>query len=262
MAFDALNLTADLFPIAVNLKSKNSKVGPIPVSTSSAATCPPECPLKNAGCYADGGPLAIYWRKVSAGQHADSYSAFLDKIAALPAGQIWRHNQAGDLQPSPADPSAIDHAALIDLAMANRGRRGFSYTHFDPIHRPANARSIAAANAAGFTVNLSGNSVAHADQLAETKAGPVVTVLPVEYERKNKRGAWLETLPEYKARLATLPQETPAGHALAVCPATYTETNCAACQLCQRQSRKVIVGFPAHGFRTRKADLIAAGGAA
>lgn len=258
MPFDLRNSTG---LVAVTMKSANRKVGPIPVTTSGADTCPDACPLKGAGCYADGGPLAMFWRKVTNGQAGAGYSDFLETVAGFPAGQLWRHNQAGDLQPDPVDPDLIDSAALTDLALANRGRRGFTYTHFDPIHRPENRRAIAAANRAGFTVNLSGNSPAHADQLAETDCGPVVTVLPAEYERASHKGAWTETLAAYRERLASLPDTTPGGRAFRVCPATYSETNCKACQLCQRQGRKVIVGFPAHGFRTRKANAVAQGAA-
>ena len=38
--------------VHLTLKSRNAKVGPIPVSTSSAATCRDMCPLKAKGCYA------------------------------------------------------------------------------------------------------------------------------------------------------------------------------------------------------------------
>jgi len=260
MPFDMTKTETAIF-VALTLKSRNAKVGPIPVSTSSAATCPDACPLKDAGCYAGGGPLVIFWKKVTEKKAGQAFDLFLNQIEALPDGQLWRHNQAGDLIPDPTDSETIDHAALIDLAMANKGKRGFTYTHFDPIENRANRESIAAANRAGFTVNLSGNNPAHADRLAETGAGPVVTVLPQEYERKNHKGEWTETLAEYRERMAGLKHETPQGRAIAVCPATYSETNCKACQLCQRQSRKVIVGFPAHGFRTRKADLVAQGAA-
>lgn len=77
-----------------------------------------------------------------------------------------------------------------------------------------NRAAVAAANAAGFTVNLSGNNVAHADALAALAIAPVVTVLPEAYGRKAKGDLWLETLPEYRARVAPLPKRTPAGRAI------------------------------------------------
>lgn len=207
--------------VHLTLKSANEKTGPIPVSTTSAATCPDACPFKKNGCYADGGPLAIHWRAVTEGQRGHDWSDFTAQIAALPDGQLWRHNQAGDL---PGAGDSIDPAALGDLVRANIGRRGFTYTH-----KPATAENlhwIRAANDWGFTVNLSANDLAHADALADTGL-PVVTVLPIDAPAK---------------------LETPAGRTVVTCPATYRDgVSCATCQLCQRANRSTIVGFPAHG---------------
>ena len=157
---------------------------------------------------------------------------------------------AGDLI---SDGVTIDAKKLRQLAQANKGKRGFTYTHHDIVNNPANKKAIRAANASGFTVNLSGNNPAHADQLADENAGPVVTLLPVEYGRDKK-----ESLPKYKKRLSKLSKQTPAGRPITVCPATFLDDmDCAACGLCQNQNRAAIVGFPAHGFRTKKADAIA-----
>lgn len=259
MPFDLPKTETAAHFVALTMQSRNRKVGPIPVSTSSATTCPDECPLKGAGCYAEGGPLAMYWRKVTEQKAGETFARFLEKILALPPGTLWRHNQSGDLQPCPRDPETIDAAALMALTLANKGKRGFTYTHFNVTENRANRDAVAAANRGGFVINLSGNSPAHADRLAETKAGPVVTVLPVEYERKSHKGQWAETLTEYRARVALLPKHTPAGRRIAVCPATYTETNCAACQACAIADRISVIGFPAHGFRTRKASAVAGG---
>ncbi len=49
--------------IAFTRVSSNAKTGPIPVTTTSEETCPVSCPLKRNGCYADAGPLALFWRK-------------------------------------------------------------------------------------------------------------------------------------------------------------------------------------------------------
>jgi hypothetical protein len=83
--------------VHLTLKSRNKKVGSIPVSTSSAATCPDACPLKSKGCYAASGPMSLHWHKVTDGKAGASWDTFTAQIAALPEGQAWRHNQAGDL---------------------------------------------------------------------------------------------------------------------------------------------------------------------
>ena len=219
--------------VQLTLKSQNEKVGPIPVSTTSAHTCPDSCPLKAGGCYAKGGPLSIHWRKVTEGKSGMDWHTFTDKIAALPEGQLWRHNQAGDL---PGEGDTIDGEALAELVVASRGRRGFTYTH-KPMTAD-NAAAVAAANDGGFTVNLSANNPHEADTLAALGIGPVVTVLPID---------------------AAEHTETPEGRHIVVCPAvTGKAANCAACGLCQRVNRKVIVGFPAHGYAKNKASAIAA----
>jgi hypothetical protein len=241
----------------LTLKSRNGKTGPIPVSTTAKGSCP-DCPMSEA-CYAAVGPLAMFWQKVSAGRTGTDFETFLGGVSALPFEQLWRHNQAGDL---PGEHNAIDVPALMALVAANRGKRGFTYTHkpvlgADPAVS-ANRAAIAAANRDGFTINLSGNSPAHADELAGLGIAPVVTVLPIEYGRREKAGKWIETLEEYRVRTAHLPKVTPAGRPISVCPATFLDTNCKGCKgLCQKQNRASVVGFPAHSQNAAKADAIA-----
>lgn len=213
--------------------SSNAKTGPIPVSTTSATTCPPSCPFnKGGGCYAGSGPLALHWRAVTARERGLAWNKFCAEIAALPEGQLWRHNQAGDL---PGTGERIAAGELRQLVRANRGRRGFTYTHKHG-HR-GNLALIRSANAAGFTVNLSANSLTHADELASTGAGPVVCVLPRDTTRNTT---------------------TPGGRRVVVCPATQRDdVTCASCGLCARRDRSVIIGFPAHGSGARKASAVA-----
>lgn len=211
--------------------SSNGKTGPIPVSTSSADTCPPSCPFRAAGCYAKSGPLALHWQKVTAGERGLNWEDFCDAISGLPRGQLWRMNQAGDL---PGLGEDIDAHALAKLTKANTGRKGFTYTHKHGTE--SNREAIRSANLNGFTVNLSANTLAHADELAETNCGPVVVVLPSDQ---------------------TTNTTTPAGRKVVICPATVRDdVTCATCGLCQRQ-RSAIVGFPAHGTGKRKASAVA-----
>ena len=214
-------------------KSANVKTGPIPVSTTSAATCPPACPFNNKnGCYAGSGPLALHWAAVTSGARGTSWDQFCDDIAALPEGQLWRHNQAGDL---PGNGLTIDGAALGDLVKANKGRRGFTYTHYDPA-LGKNAAYIKGCNDHGLTVNLSANTPGHADKLAALNIGPVVTVLPIDQKENSY---------------------TPGGRKIVVCPATIRDgISCATCKLCAVRDRSVIIGFPAHGTSAKKAARV------
>lgn len=209
--------------VHLTLKSKNAKTGPIPVSTTSSDSCPPSCPLKDNGCYASaGGPLALHWRKVDRGERGMTWDAFCEAVEAFPEGQPWRANQAGDL---PHKNGVIDKRLVTQLAVANMERRGWTYTHHD-MSISKNLRLMWLCNELGFTVNLSANSLDHADALAYTKL-PIVTVLPADQLENCK---------------------TPGGRQVVVCPAVVKDdVSCATCQLCYQRDRQSIVGFPAHG---------------
>ena len=166
---------------------------------------------------------------------------FLSRIRSLPESQLWRHNQAGDL---PGAGNRIDAVRLNQLASASKGRKGFTYTHKPVISTPsvpakvvqANRRAVRSAVKAGFTVNLSGNNVEHADRLAKTGL-PVATVVP----------------PGSPARFVT-----PAGNKVVVCPAQRSETiTCATCRLCSKADRGFIVGFLPHGTGAKKVSAVA-----
>lgn len=227
--------------------SGNAKTGPIPVSGSLATTCPPACPFapkagKANGCYAAYGPISWHWAKLNGGKVGVSWNQFLSSVRKLWKGSLWRHNQFGDLA---GIGNAIDGKKLVDLTVANRGKMGFTYTHKpvltsqDKTNAASNRKAIKAANAGGFTVNLSGNNPSHADDLKALGIGPVVCVVP-------------EGTPKTSL--------TPGGNRIVVCPAQYekSEITCQRCGFCQRQDRSVIVGFWAHGIGVKYAEGIAA----
>lgn len=208
-------------------ESGNRKTGPIPVSMTSARTCPTSCGFYNRGCYAEQHIVAIHWRRVSDGDGMD-WEAFCERVALLPEGQIWRHNEAGDL---PGDNQDIDGVLLKQLVDANAGKRGFTYTHKPPTLD--NSVRIAGANALGFTINLSSDNPEHADQLAKLGIAPVVTTLPHDAPSKGLK--------------------TPEGRTIVVCPAERIEkVTCQTCGLCAVTTRKSIVGFRAHGDRKKQ----------
>lgn len=221
------------------LSSENRKTGPMPVSTTSAETCPNSCPFKHNGCYAEGIPLRWRWEQVTEGRRVTPWPVFLGLIRALPEGQIWRHNQAGDL---PGTGDELDVAALDELVAANAGRRGFTYTHKPLI--PENVAAFKRANDAGFTINVSADSTEEADFIADMGHDlPLVSVLPADVD-----GALTPVL------------ETPRGRKVSVCPAYYRDgVTCETCKLCSVATRRSIVGFPAHGPGKAKASAIAEG---
>ena len=218
----------------ITKESKNVKTGKILVTTTSEDSCPPSCPFNGRGCYAESVPLAIHWRKVSSGERGGNIAELILAISALESGSIWRHNQAGDLS---GKGEHVDGKALSKIVLANTGKRGFTYTH--KYAKKANHAHIKAANDGGFTINLSANSLSHADELFALGIGPVVTVLPESAIRRNA---------------------TPDGRMVYTCPATYNDAvNCANCGICAKADRKFIIGFPAHGSGKKAVSEIAKG---
>lgn len=206
-------------------ESSNRKTGPIPVTYSERDTCPASCPHYRADCYAEDYHTAMNWNKVPA--RGDNLSNLCEKIAALPEGQLWRHNVAGDL---PGRGETVDAAALGEIVRANIGKRGFTYTHKKSADAVIWARH---ATNWGFTVNLSADDAGEADALA-AHGLPLVCIVPMNTPEKTT---------------------TPGGLPIVVCPAqTRDDKTCADCGLCARADRAVIVGFRAHGTRAKIAD--------
>jgi hypothetical protein len=210
-------------------KSSNRKTGPIPVTYSERDTCPPSCAHYRSSCYAEDFYTRTSWDKTA--QRGHELREFCALVAALPPGQLWRHNVAGDL---PGAGESIDAGALGEIVRANIGRRGFTYTH----KKSAEALQWAAeATAWGFTVNISADDAGDADALADVTTCPIVATVPMDTPEKS---------------------ETPDGRTIIVCPAqTREDVTCASCGLCARADRRVIIGFRAHGTRARVADAVA-----
>lgn len=204
--------------------SENKKTGQIPVTISESKTCPDACPLKKNGCYAKYGNLAIHWRRASEHRQGGDWKTLISKIAALPVGQFFRHNQAGDL---PGVNNRINKYKVFQLARAAKNKKGFTYTHKPVLTNKKNKEYIKSVNTkTDFVINLSANSLKNADKLKKLNIGPVVTILKDDTQK-------------------TL--LTPAGNKVILCPAQYMDTNCNKCRLCQKRNRSVIVGFAAHG---------------
>lgn len=214
--------------------SNNKKTGPIPVSTTSYDSCPDRCGLKEV-CYASVGPLALHWNAVSYGERGISLEQFVESLDTLPRGQVWRHNQAGDL---PHRRGRIELASLVPIIQANMKRklRGFTYTHHELSEH--NLYCIRFANQHGFVINVSTDTVSEAVDVYKNHKLPTVTLLPMD---------------------APNVQEVQ-GVKIVACPAEKSgRVTCANCTLCMSPKRQYVVGFRAHGSRSRKADVIARG---
>ena len=211
--------------------SSNSKTGPIPVSTTESSTCPPDCDQKET-CYAKYGPMLFHWRAVDRGDRGLEWPEFCDQIHRLPSRQLWRHNQAGDL---PGNGHKIDSDAFYQLVQANMGKRGFTYTHY-PL-TVENLSMMEAATAAGFTVNVSCDSLADSDRVTDITDLPQAVVLPSTTTEKTLYTAGCRKV--------------------IVCPATYRDdVMCWNCAICHDASKeRAVIGFPAHGTKKKVIDI-------
>lgn len=210
--------------------SGNGKTGPIPTTRTERASCPTSCPFYNKGCYAKYGKESMHWRKMN---RALDWAELCGKIAKLPKGQLWRHNTAGDL---PHDNGEIAYGMLRQLIMANKGKRGFTYTHHS-LANQHNQVAIETANLMGFTVNVSTESVEVADAVMTKLGLPAIAVVPSTETRRFFK--------------------TESGRQVIVCPATiHDSVTCATCGICQNAKRETIVAFPAHGIAKKTVNAI------
>jgi len=219
-------------------QSENRKTGPIAVSTSDDKTCPPSCGAFKV-CYAKGNRTAIFWRQLSSGKAGVAWSEFVASVKRLAPGQLFRHNQAGDL---PGIGNRIDAGKLKELATAAKHLRAWTYSH-----KPLTRKNVAAlheANSSGITVNVSCDNLADVDAAVDTGL-PVVVLLPSD--------------------TCVRMQTTAAGNRVVTCPVYYRDgVTCSTCgngrPLCERGAkRNYVVGLPAIGIRQRQADDIAKG---
>lgn len=186
-------------------------------------SCPDNCGAKNKFCYARFGPLFIHWMKVSEGTHKSQLTWYelLEKIVRLPKGMPWRHNQAGDLDHKNGK---IDVKKLRELTEANKGKRGYTYTHhYLDLH---NLQALDEANENGFTINYSLDFIKQVDDFKHCPL-PLTVIIP-------------EDSPKV--------QYTEGGQKIVKCPATWREDfSCSMCDLCMRPKRDFVIGFPVHG---------------
>ena len=209
--------------------SSNSKTGPIPVTTSSRATCSPSCPFFENGCYAESGPLAIHWGKVTRAERGVSFADHCADLASLPRQQLTRLNQAGDL---PHNAGRISRRFIRGMVQACRKIRAYTYTHHS-LNLGENLALLRFANRNGLTVNVSTENEKAADSAI---AAGLPAVLAVSSDES--RNAW----------------RTPAGNLVMVCPAQTRGKDCASCELCHKRGKRVVIAFRAHGTSKRKAN--------
>lgn len=212
-------------------RSSNKKTGPIPTVMSSPETCPQSCPFNNNnGCYASNGPINIWWKRVN--KIGITSKELCAKIREIGANKLWRLSTAGDLVNTNEKANKNFVRSLIS---ANRGKKGFTYTHL-PVenhkHAKHNQETVKEANENGFAINLSANNPKQALRYKKLGVGPVVSVVKSDQSEDFKID----------------------GVKFIICPAVKTGITCAECGLCARTKRRSVIAFPCHGTAKKKTE--------
>jgi hypothetical protein len=177
----------------------------------------------------------LHWNAVSEGPWRDKprgtdIESFIASLKSLPEGSCFRHNQAGDL---PHVNGLINAHALELITDACKERRliAWTYTHHS-VDNMNNTVLIKRSNNEGLTVNVSAHSQQHAADMHK-KGLPSVCIVPKNETRK----AWDHD-----------------GVKFLVCPAQWSDKNCAECKLCSVADRACVVAFKAHGNQAKKVE--------
>lgn len=236
----------------LSAKSRNKKLGAgVAATTTTRESCPDICPLKNAGCYADAGPLRLHWDRVTRGETGCDATGHFAEIAALKPGTALRLNQAGDL---PSHNGRIDPEFISGLIRSTRHLSAvWGYTH----HPAApfgwgdagrhNRAQLIRARDNGVVINLSTDSPAAAVNARRISGLPVVMTAT---------HAMLDSVIGDSWRQGRADSWRHYTHRFVVCPQTTGQVeSCRECRfLCARGKRESIVVFPVHGTNARKAE--------
>ena len=215
-------------------KSGNKKTGFMPVTYNSRLSCPDSCIFKNNGCYADNYHTALNWDKVTSGKRGGTFKELLQNIKSLKPGTIWRACVAGDIPSN--NKGEISRTYIKGITEANHGLKGYTYTH-NRLDIGENISLLKTANKQGFTVNISTETEAAADNAVLNSLPAVIVVKSTE-----KRRSWF----------------TKNKNKILVCPAQdeAKNVNCIDCGLCQSRPKNLIIAFLAHGNMSKLIDKI------
>ena len=191
------------------------------------ATCPADCALLDAGCYAQGGNVAIHQKRAN--------GRSFDPVAwsrTLPVGSLVRWNVSGDVV---GEDGAVYRAAIKRAHESRPDLVGWLYTH-------AWADEDVAAWARTLPSNVT--AVASLDNPADVPRARALGFSTVAYVVTTSNGKSFSDAEARTARdvrgLRPLP-----------CPSQRVETGCADCMACTRPG---VIVFAAHGSASRTAS--------
>lgn len=216
----------------LTLKSGNAKIGEMSATyLPIKQTCPAACPLKGAGCYAQGGNVGMIQRKKE--RHADEHGL---RALALVKAEAAEIRAAGPSAGGRALRLHVSGDARTDAsARALRNAR----EHWNgPVYTYTHAwRTVARMSWGRVSVLASCESLAEAANALERGYAPAMAV------------------PEHKSDRATVDPST--GIRVIPCPSQTRGVTCAQCKLCMRDEAlhagRAVIAFAAHGQDKKRA---------
>lgn len=217
----------EIFATAVE-SSKNQKTGTVHATYASNASCPSDCILLNAGCYAQSGPVGF---------------------------TTGRLNRAAELsKPTPLAIALAEAEAITDKLSGKLDMR---------IHVVGDCTTNAAAatvSKASLSKLKEGNipwSYTHAWRTVDRAAWGDVSILasldsPKQFEEAHER-AWATAIviPEFESEAVHVQQ----GIKILPCPSQTRGTTCVECRLCLNSERLrkagLTIGFTPHGSKRK-----------
>ena len=194
------------------------------------ATCPADCALLVAGCYAQGGNVFLHQKRAN--------ERSFDPVAwsrTLPVGSLIRWNVSGDVV---GEDGAVYRAAIKRAHESRPDLVGWLYTH-------AWNRDDVAEWARTLPANVT--AVASLDNQAEVSRAHARGFSTVAYVMSTANG---KDFSDAEAR-EVKGERAPGVRRPLPCPAQRVETGCADCMACTRPGEVV---FAAHGARSRLAS--------
>lgn len=212
--------------IAVEI-SDNSKVGKISITAASQSSCPPTCPLRGAGCYAEVGRANLVTSRLNLSQVTDPvHIAKLEaeSIRKLSGRRMLRLHVVGDCY---VDEGAKILAEAAAEHTAKMGKPVFTYTHGHSTKRSSWGSISVLRSCEKF------------EQVEQAHKDGFAAAMVVESHESKKA---------YRKN----------GFTIIPCPQqTGSVKDCAQCKLCSQDkkihSKRAVIAFAIHGARERKA---------
>jgi hypothetical protein len=212
--------------------SSNRKLGAMSYTYAPPINCDPECPLKNAGCYAENPPIVWQWVNHQSGKSKASctYPQMLTSIRRLPHDDKVRLFVAGDFPRNGT--GGADCSKATEIAQNSRGKKVIVYSHHQPWSgNGAWGATVRNLRTTGFNINISCESEQQVDAYIADGISCVITVPSTETRRQ-----W----------------RTASGNRVRICPNQIDKAiTCEMCMLCHQRPDDMAIAFKAHGSRVK-----------